>query len=52
MYICNTLSIHLWMDCFHVLAVVNSAAVNTGVSLFKVNIFLGIGQEWAAGSLW
>ena len=56
MYICTCLPIHSSVDghlgCFHVLAIVNSAAVNIKVhASFELNFFSGyISQSGIAGS--
>ena len=45
-------SVHGHLGCFHVLAIVNSAAVNNGINVIFFNFgFLGVyAKEWDAGS--
>ena len=56
MYMYHVFFIHSSVDghlgCFHVLAITNSAAVNTGVHvyLFKLQFDLGISRSGTAGS--
>ena len=51
-YIFIHLSVHRYLDCFHVLSIVNSAAVNLGVHVsfqpdFSPYIYLGVGFKVA-----
>ena len=47
-------SVHGQLGCFHILAVVNSAAVNIGVLIFfSKYVFLPIeAQEWDCWIMW
>ena len=46
-------SVNGHLGCFHVLAVVYSAAGNTGASIFSDHVFLQIyAQEWDCRVIW